>query len=132
MSKLKTLIISLVSCYLLAWALVFYEFTKPDYSKNECEVIRKNFDKIKLGMSKEAVLLLINTEPSSKIHRYPGFFLEQNTDWEIWMLCANLNSCVVTNLGNKQCYEWQMVAFDSQTERVVKVFSDNPERVGFV
>lgn len=131
MNKLKKIIVYLVSGYLLFWLLVIYKFTEPNLSTKECEVIRQNFDKIKLGMSNEEVLLLIYSEPESKIYPYSEVFPEQKIQWEIWLLCADLNSCIVTDSGRKQCYEWQMVAFDSQTGKVVKVFYDNPERVGF-
>ncbi|AFZ34588.1 hypothetical protein Sta7437_1008 [Stanieria cyanosphaera PCC 7437] len=48
------------------------------------------------------------------------------------MLCSDLNSCIfVKSLGRVQCYEWQMIAFNTETGKVVKVFSDDPERIGF-
>lgn len=94
--------------------------------------MRKNFERIKIGMNKQEILLVINSEPKSKVYLYPGFFPKQKTEWEIWMLCADLDSCIfVQSLGRKQCYEWHMIAFDTQTGKVIKIFSDNPERIGF-
>lgn len=132
MSKLKIVIIYFILGYFLFWTLAIYKYTKPDFSENQCEVIRQNFYQIELGMSKGEVLSIINKEPSNKVYRSPGFFPEQNTEWEFWMLCADLSSCIVTSSGKEQCYEWHMLAFDTQTQKVVKIFSDNPERIGFV
>lgn len=135
MAKFKDLIISIVVSFSLSWLLFcflfIYSYVKPDYSKKECEVVRQNFDEIKPGMSKEEVLLLINSEPRSKIFPYSGVFPEQKTQWEIWLLCADLDSCIVADSDIKTCYEWQMIAFDSKTEKVIKAFYDSPDRVGF-
>ena len=131
MSKLKTAIIYFILGYFIFWALVVYKYTEPDFSNNECETIRENYEQIKPGMSKEEVLLLIDSEPRNKIYPYSGVFPEQKTQWEIWLLCAELGSCIVADSGIEKCYKWQMVAFDSKTEKVIKAFHDSPDRVGF-
>lgn len=119
MARLKLVIVSVVIGYFLCWALVIYKSIEPDYSQKECDIIKKNFDQIELGMSKKEVLSIINKEPDYKISRYPGLFLEQKTVWEFWLLCK------------EKPYQWQMIAFDSETEKVVKVFYDELERIGF-
>ena len=119
MNKLKKTIILVVSFYFLAVSLIIYSFLSPNFTKKECEVIRKNFGKLKIGMSKEEVLLLIGKESDYKIYRYPRIFPEQKTVWEFWLLCK------------EKPYKWQMIAFDSETEKVVKVFYDELERIGF-
>ena len=133
MDKLKKIIILFVSFYFLAVSLIIYSFLSPNFSKKECEAIRENFGKIKIGMSKKEVLLVIKKEPDYKLNHAPGLFPEQKTEWEIWMLCADLNSCIfVESLGREQCYEWHMIAFNSQTGKVIKFFSDDPDKVGFI
>jgi len=129
----KFLVTALALCILVPSCLVTYSFFQPDYSQKECEAIRANYENIKVGMNKEEVLSFIGSEPSSKVYPYSKVaFPEQETQWEIWMLCADLNSCIyVESLGREQCYEWQMIAFDFQTGKVVKIFSDDPERIGF-
>lgn len=133
MNKLKVLIASFVLLPFLFGSLALYAFLKPDFSKAECEAIRKNLNKIQLGMSKEEVLLILKQDEIESIV-YPTslLFPEQKSQWEFWLLCADLNSCIVEDSGKEQCYEWHMLAFDSKTEKVIKVFSDSPERIGFV
>jgi hypothetical protein len=112
--------------------LFAYKFFAPDFNEKQRETIREKYKKIRIGMNKEEVLLLIGKEPRYQISRYPGIFPEQKTVWEFWMLCADLNSCIlVESLGRVQCYEWQMIAFDTETGKVVKIFSDDLERIGF-
>ena len=134
MTKSKILIFLLVifSSVLILTTIIIYNFLTPVYSEQDCEVIRQNYEKLKLGMNKEEVLLLIKKEPDYKVYRYSDFFPEQETEWEIWLLCKDFNSCIIDSLGQEQCYEWQMIAFDTETGKVVKIFSDDPERVGFV
>ena len=133
MDKLKKIIILFVSFYFLAVSLIIYSFLSPDFSKKECEAIRANFGKIKIGMSKEEILMLIKKEPDYQTSRYPGVFREQKTVWEFWLLCSDPDSCVVINPIAKQCSRWQIVAFDYETEKVVKIFDDEDEleRIGF-
>lgn len=108
-----------------------YNFFAPDFTKKECEYIRKKLPKIQRGMTKEKVFTLINTEIKSKVYPHSGLFPEHKTQWEIWILCVDLDSCITANSGSKQCYKWHMIAFDVETNKVVKVFSDDPERIGF-
>jgi len=132
MKKLKFLITFTVLSALIASCIISYNFFRPDFSKNQCEAIRENFGKIKTGMDKEEVESLLSAKVRSKIYPYTAVFPEQQAQWEIWMLCADLNSCIfVASLGREQCYKWHMIAFDTQTGKVVKVFSDSPDRVGF-
>jgi len=70
-------------------------------------------------MSKEEVLSIIKNKPDYRFNHSPGLFPEQNTDWEIWMLCADLDSCIFEeSLGRERCYKSHMIAFDSQTGKV--------------
>jgi len=117
MKKSKLLITFLILSILIPSFLIIYSFLKPNFSKPE--------------MSKKEVLLLIGKEPYYKIHKYSKIFPEQKNDWEFWMLCSDLDSCNVYNLFLKNCTRWQMLAFDTKTEKVTKVFYDSPERVGF-
>jgi len=131
MKKSKLLITFLILSILIPSFLIIYSFLKPNFSKKECKIIRQKFEKIKPEMSKKEVLLLIGKEPYYKIHKYSKIFPEQKNDWEFWMLCSDLDSCNVYNLFLKNCTRWQMLAFDTKTEKVTKVFYDSPERVGF-
>ena len=102
----------------------------PEYTKEQCDVVSKNFYKLKIGMTKEEVIPLIGGERKSTVYRNIGLFPEQKTQWEIWPLCYDPESCK-NNSEKKQCYEWQMIAFDTQTGKVVKIFSGDPELIGF-
>ena len=133
MIKPKFLITLLVLCILIPSCLISYSFFRPDFNKKQCEVIRENFGKIKIGMNREEVLSLLDARVRTKIYPYAGVISpEQKTQWEIWLLCKDVNSCVVTNSGSKNCSKWLMVAFDFETGKVVKIFSDTPDNIGFV
>lgn len=119
MIKLKILFAFFILCSLIPSCLVIYIIFIPGFSEKQCEIIRENYKKIRIGMNKEEVLLQIGKEPHYKVSRDPGFFLEQKTVWEFWMLCK------------EKPYKWQMIAFDTETGKVVKIFSDSPERIGF-
>jgi hypothetical protein len=120
MKLLKLFLIFFFVCSLIPGLLVAYIiFNSPGFSEKQCEVIKGNYKKLRIGMNKQEVLLLIGKEPGYQLTRYPGFFPEQNTVWEFWMLCK------------EKPYKWQMIAFDTETGKVVKNFSDDPERVGF-
>jgi hypothetical protein len=121
MKKLKFFLIFFFICSLTPGFLVAYIiFRPPDFSKKRCELVQENYKKIQIEMNKEEVLLLIGKEPRYKVYPYAGVvFPYQKTQWEIWMLCK------------EKPYKWQMIAFDIETEKVVKIFSDDPERVGF-
>ena len=121
----------LISVSSYGCTFINHTFT-PNYTEKQCEQIESNFDQLKNGMDKTEVISLIGKESRYKVYRYPGFFLEQKNEWEIWILCVDSESCIFQqSLGREQCYKWHMIAFDVKTGKLVKVFSDNPERVGF-
>jgi hypothetical protein len=132
MRKLKFLIIFLILCSPIPSCLVLYYVITPDFSKKQCEIVRENYKKIRIGMKKEEILLLIGKEPRYQISRYPGIFPEQKTVWEFWMLCSDFNSCIFDqSVKRVVCHKWQMIAFDAETGKVVKIFSDDLEKIGF-
>jgi hypothetical protein len=132
MRKLKFFLIFFVLCSAFSWCLAIYYFIKPDFNDKQCETVRENYKKIQIGMNKDEVLLLIGKEPRYQISRYPGIFPEQKTVWEFWMLCSELNSCIFDqSVGRVVCHKWQMIAFDNETEKLVKIFSDDLEKIGF-
>lgn len=131
MFKVKPLVALPILCILIFAFSLIYEFLTPKINNDKCEAIRERYEKIKIGMSKDEVISLINTEPNGKVYRHSGFFSEQKSEWEIWILCADLNSCITIKTGKKQCYKWQMLAFDTTTQKVIKIFSDDPEKIGF-
>ena len=102
------------------------------YTEEQCKQIKANFNQLKIGMTKNQVVSLIGEKSNYIVYRYPGFFPEQKTEWEIWLLCVDSKSCIFQeSLGREQCYKWHMIAFDVKTGKLMKVFSDNPERIGF-
>jgi hypothetical protein len=120
MIKLRFLIIFLILCISIPSCLFVYKFFAPEFSEKQCETVRENYKKIRIGMNKEEVLLLIGKEPRYKVYPYAGVvFPYQKTQWEIWLLCK------------EKPYKWQMIAFDTETGKAVKLFSDSPERIGF-
>ena len=132
-SKLNFLIIFLILCISISSCLITYSFFRPDFNKKQCEAIRENYGKITIGMNREEVTLLLNSRVRNRVYPYSGvIFPEQWAQWEVWLLCKDLNSCIKAVSGKEQCYEWLMVAFDIKTGKVVKIFSDDPERIGFV
>lgn len=134
MEKFQFLIIFSVLSILIPSGIISYSFFRPDFSKKQCDTIRANFGKIKTGMNKKEVESFLSSKARTKIYPNAGvIFPEQKDQWEIWLLCQDLNSCIfVTSLDREHCYEWHMIAFDVETETVVKVFSDDPDRVGFI
>jgi hypothetical protein len=122
MKILKFFLISLcILCILTpGFSLAYIIFRLHDFSEKRCEIVRENYKKIQIGMNKEEVLFLIEKKPLFRVYRNSGtIFPEQKKQWEIWRLCK------------EKPYKWQMIAFDTETEKVVKIFSDDPERVGF-
>lgn len=102
--------------------LYVYITSPPAFTDEQCEVVKQNFDKLKVGMTKEQVIPLIGGErkvgvilnPGSFPGERPGEFLsEQKTPWEVWALCNNPQTD----------YEWYFIAFDTKTNKVVKIFS---------
>ena len=91
----------------------------PNYTEEQCKQIKSNFDRLKIGITKTEVISLIGKESREKIYPYSGLFPEHKSQWEIWLLCK------------EKPYQWQMVAFDMKTGKLVKVFSDELERIGF-
>ncbi|MEM8677355.1 MAG: hypothetical protein AAGF83_26375, partial [Cyanobacteria bacterium P01_G01_bin.67] len=111
---------------------IYYAFT-PHYTKEECKQIKSNLNQLRIGMTKIEVISLIRKESKDKVYPYSGLFPEHKTQWEILMLCVDSDSCIyVKTLEREQCREWHMIAFDAQTGKVVKIFSDDPERIGFI
>ena len=123
-----TLLISITS-----YGCTFIHHTfAPNYTKEECQKIEANLDKLEIGMDKTEVISLIGKESQDKVYPYSGLFPEHKNQWEIWLLCVDSDSCIFQqSLGREQCYKWYMVAFDLETDKLIKVFSDNPERVRF-
>ena len=104
----------------------------PGYTEKECQQIEANLDKLEIGMTRTEVISLIAEKSGDIIHLNPGLFPEQKTIWEIWRLCVDRKSCIFEeSLGREVCYEWYMIAFDLETGKLIKVFSDDPERVRF-
>lgn len=93
----------------------------PPFTKEQCEVVKQNFDKLKVGMTKEQVIPLIGGERKVRVILNPGNFPEQQIRWEIWALCSNPNNP----------YEWYMTVYDTKTNRVVKIVSSDPEAYRF-
>lgn len=126
------LVISVVSlASVVAAPFLYIHITSlPAFTDEQCEVVEQNFDKLKVGMTKEQVIPLIGGErkvgvilnPGNFPGERPGEYLrEQKTPWEIWALCDN----------PKKPYEWYMIAFDTKTNKVVKIVSGDPEAYRF-
>lgn len=132
MINLKIIFITLLmSVTSYGCTFINHTFT-ANYTKQECQQIEANIDKLKIGMNKTKVISLIGKESRDKVYPNLGLFPEHKSQWEIWLLCVDSNSCVFQqSLGREQCYKWHMIAFDVETGKLVKVFSDNPERIGF-
>jgi hypothetical protein len=94
-----------------------YLYPHP-YTQEQCKYVAKNFHKLNVGMSKKEVTPLIGGERKSMP---TGRFQKQKDRWAIWALCKN----------PKNEREWLMIAFDPKTDKVVKIFSGNPETYGF-
>lgn len=117
------LVISVVSlASVVAAALLFFHITSPPaFTDEQCEVVERNFDKLKVGMTKEEVIPLIGGERKVGVILNPGNFPGQHTRWEVWALCNNPQTD----------YEWYFIAFDTKTNKVVKIASDDPEAYRF-
>lgn len=85
----------------------------PAFTDEQCKVVKQNFDKLKVGMTKEQVIPLIGGEREVGVIFNPGKFPEQQNRWEVWALCNN----------PQKDYEWYFIAFDTKTNKVVKIFS---------
>lgn len=131
MIKVKLFVTAFFLCHTISGCTSTDYMFAPEYTKEQCNVVRKNFHKLKIGMTKAEVLPLIGGERKRKITRNPGNFKEQKVKWEIYPLCYEPESCVIEESEEKVCYEWQMIAFDTKTNKVVKIFSDDPEWTGF-
>lgn len=109
------------------YAYIFY----PDpFTDGQCELVKQNFAKLKVGMTREEVLPLIGGERRVFVTYAPGRFLrkeageslrEQKNPWEVMALCSN----------PEKRYEWYFIAFDTKTNKVVKIFSGKYEDYGF-
>ena len=132
MTKLKIAILfSLINITCYSCRFPKLTFT-PGYTEKECQQIEANLDKFKIGMDRIEVISLIGKESGDIIHLNPGMFPEQKTKWEVWRLCVDPKSCMfVESLGKEWCHESYMVAFDLETGKLIKVFSDDPEMTGF-
>lgn len=94
------------------------------YTNQQCQEANKNFNRLKIGMSKKEVIPLIGGErkrsPTWKAGKFPG--QKNKNPWMVLALCKN----------PKNPREWLMIVFDTKTNRVVKIFSGDPEEQGFV
>lgn len=132
MIKLKIVIVALCLSITNSSCNFIGNVLRTGYTNEQCNQIAANFDKLKIGMAKNEVINLIGEESNNIIYRSPGLFPEQKTEWEIWMLCVDSKSCIFQqSLGREQCYRWHMIAFDTKNNKLIKVFSDDPERIGF-
>ncbi|GAB4535283.1 MAG: hypothetical protein Tsb0014_22150 [Pleurocapsa sp.] len=54
MNKSKFLITLLIIflCILIPGLVIINDLLTPDYSQKDCEIIRKNYEKLKIGMNK--------------------------------------------------------------------------------
>jgi hypothetical protein len=102
-----------------------------EFTTEQCSVVKSNFDKLKIGMNKNDVIPLIGGKRVKYVLLNPKHFSEQKNVWEIWPLCYDSKSCINSNSESLKCYEWQMIAFDTVTGKVVKIFSADPEITGF-
>ena len=72
-------------------------------------------------MTKQEIIPLIGGERKANPIFNSGKFKDQKSKWEVWALCSN----------SKNKYEWWMIVFDTETNKVVKIFSGDPEDYGF-
>lgn len=126
------LVLSILWVIIVVGGSVLYVYitSPPAFTDEQCEVVEQNFDKLKVGMTKEQVIPLIGGERKvSAIYNpgnFPGdppdeFLSEQKTPWEVWGLCNTY----------QKSYEWYFIAFDTKTNKVVKIFSGPFDRYGF-
>jgi murein tripeptide amidase MpaA len=122
MIKLKIAIVALCLSFTTSSCIFIGNAFRTGYTEKQCNQIAANFDKLKIGINKSEVINLIGEESDNKIYPNPGYskaLPEQKTQWKIWLLCQ------------EQPYQWQMIAFDIHTQKLVKVFSDDPDTIGF-
>jgi len=128
MIKLKFFLIAIfIGLITSSCVTLIIQATRPAFTDKQCEVVRENFEKLKIGMTKDEIFPLIGGKRPRKIIRNPGQFSEQKTKWEIYPLCYDLESCIIKKSEKKVCYEWQMIAFDTETNKVIKIFSEEPD-----
>ena len=119
-----------ITCFSCSHAS-YLSFTS-NYTKKECQQIEANLDRLKIGMERTEVISLIGKESRYKLYSNSGLFPEHNTQWEVWLLCKDPKSCMfVQHLERRRCYESYMIAFDVKTDKLIKVFSYDPEMAGF-
>jgi hypothetical protein len=128
--KIKELLVILLVS-LVPFGCSFLGLLISPYTNEQCEVVEQNFDKLKVGMTKQEVIPLIGGERNYSVTYPPGNFPwkergeyepHQKNPWQLWVLCHNPK-----NRG-----EWLMIAFDTKTNRVVRIFSGDPELYDFV
>jgi hypothetical protein len=122
---IKRLITTLITLFIifLGGFIFFVIMLNPSpYTDKQCEKVKENFDKLKVGMSKQEIIPLIGGERKANPIFNPGKFKDQKSKWEVWALCPN----------SKNKYEWWMIVFDTKTNKVVKIFSGDPEAYGFL
>ena len=130
MVSFKTLITLSFLCILLSNCSFVDNVIMPEYTDEQCKAVTKNFGKLKIGMSEDEILPLIGGERNKIIYRNAGYFPEQKSQWKIIPLCYDFKSCVVTD-SKQRCYQWFMIAIDPTSNTVVKIFSEDPELIGF-
>ena len=128
----KVLLLLLVSWFLTVIGGLFlyaYIVYLPAFTDEQCEVVKQNFDKLKVGMTKEEVIPLIGGErkyyvnvyagqlPGNKPREYETQQKNKKNIWQVWALCDNPN--------NRD--EWLMIVLDTKTNKVVKIFSGDPD-----
>ena len=120
----ELLVILLVS--IVPSGCAFLDAITWPYTDEQCEVVEQNFEKLKVGMTKEEVIPLIGGERGIYVNFYGGQFpgnkpeeyeTQQKNIWQVWALCKN----------PKNRDEWLMIAFDTKKNKVLKIFSGDPE-----
>lgn len=110
--------------------LFIYIFYPTAFTKQQCKLVERNFDKLKVGMTREEVFPLIGGERRATMTYAPGRFLrekagaslrEQKNPWQVMALCSH----------PEKDYTWYFIAFDTKTNKVVKIFSGPPDANGF-
>lgn len=112
------------SIVFIEYYLYLFVFSIPIHIQNtdkQCEKVEQNFDKLKIGMTKQEIIPLIGGERKANPIFNPGKFKEQKSKWEVWALCSD----------SKNQSKWSMIVFDTKTNRVVKIFVGDPEVYGF-
>lgn len=124
----KLLVILLVS--IVPYGCSFLPLLISPYTDEQCKKVEQNFDKLKVGMTKEEVLPLIGGKRSIQVTYPPGEFPwkkrgeyepHQKNPWQLWVLCHN----------PKNRDEWLMITFDTKTNRVARIFYGDPVLYNF-